>query len=229
MPLALLDDVKRSSISVRDGKARRVNEGRKRRCNVDFIADSVIIEFDRLEEEQRENIWYSQDEYDTIKSRNSLLVRMMKSGQFIEGEDHSFRGLEHKLKAGFLQRRANKFNALNAVLEEQDRQYNRSVSDPDIIANAYRSVVDNARETACLIALRDSEKSYAYTYNELQASAPLSDIALDSNNKPEDIATDADTVCSDVLTRKKSKFRSLFKGFSRRLLEHDKMSRRSSV
>jgi len=87
-----------------------------RRRSVDFVKPSAVVEIEKLNEEDRDQIWYSRDEYDIIKARNSLIVKMMKKGSFVENDEHSFRGLEHKLKEGFKQRRDNKFNALNCVL-----------------------------------------------------------------------------------------------------------------
>ena len=87
-----------------------------RQRSVDFTEDSTIVEIEKLDAIERDRVWYSKDEYDIIKSRNSLIVKMMKKGNFTENDEHSFRGLEHKLRDGFKQRRDNKFSALNCVL-----------------------------------------------------------------------------------------------------------------
>jgi len=134
----------------------------RRRHSVDFkpaAEPEQVKEVERVDDEARSMCWYSKDEYDIIKARNSLIVKMMKTGHFRESDDHSFRGLEHKLKQGFKQRRANKFNALNAVLEEQDRQMSMGVAEPEKIARKYRRVSLNAAETAFVVGQRDAEES----------------------------------------------------------------------
>lgn len=112
-----------------------------------------------------EEIWYSRDEYDEVKTRNSYIVRLIKAGEFEENEEFSCRGLEHKLKEVFRQRRANKFNALNAVLEEQDRQINRGITDDVLISSAYQTVSVKCQESANTIAFRDYRFSYNYDPN----------------------------------------------------------------
>lgn len=142
MPVAT-DDASTSSFSVGNEKGQheplqRPGRKIKRRHSVDFVISSPQVEeFDRVAEEDVQKLWYSRDEYDIIKARNSLIVKMVKLGEFEEGEDHSARGLEHKLRDGSRQRKANKYNALNAVLIEQDRQYNRGTMEPKKIAKAY--------------------------------------------------------------------------------------------
>jgi hypothetical protein len=125
-------------------------------------------------EEEQEEVWYNRDEYDIIKARNALIVQMMKGGTFEESEEHTFRGLEHKLKEGYKKRRANKFNALNAVLEEQDSQYAKGRTDPDSIAEAYRLVSLDAKEKAFLLGSRDAEDSYCFDEASLSFSSSSS-------------------------------------------------------
>lgn len=134
------------------------------------IPQTSVFEYDGPTEEEQVEVWYSRDEYDIIKARNNLIIKMMKGGTFKESDEHTFRGLEHKLKDGFKRRRANKFNALNAVLEEQDTQFAKGRADPDSIAEAYRLVSLSAKETAFLLGSRDAEESYCYAASPRQRS-----------------------------------------------------------
>jgi len=225
-PVALSDEYSTtSSFSVIDRKPGKIS----RRRSVDFVLDSKVLEYDAPTEEEREEMWYNRDEYDIIKARNSLIVKMMKCGSFQESEEHTFRGLEHKLKDGFKQRRTNKFNALNAVLEEQDRQYGRGFSDPDSIAEAYRLVSLCAKEKAFVLGSCDSQESYCFLGSKLRTRKTLSDLLQDDEEEelPEDDETDLDTVCSESTTKKKNRIRSMFHAVSRK--RKDQMSRRSSM
>jgi hypothetical protein len=228
------DELSSSSFSVRDAKKPQ-NTGTKpkmrRRHSVDFVGGHKVLEIDKPEEEIKQDIWYNREEYDIIKARNSLIVKMMKTGSFRESDEHTFRGLEHKLKDGFKQRRSNKFAALNAVLEEQDRQMSRSTSNPDVIAEAYRRVSLNARETAFAIGLRDTEESMTFI------ERPVGDITgktinVDpSENEDEEDLTDIDTACSEESTAKRNRLRRLFSTVSRKreVRMGQRMSRRSSM
>lgn len=174
----------------------------RRRHSVDFkpTSEPEVREVEKLDPECRTVCWYSKDEYEIIKARNSLIVKMMKTGHFKESDDHSFRGLEHKLKEGFKQRRANKFNALNAVLEEQDRQVAVGVLEPEKIARQYRRVSLNAAETALVVGMRDAEESLAYKPQPSHEENDCSEMTPSLQNCDDsygNISTDVDTISSE--------------------------------
>lgn len=224
MPAAIHDELSSSSFTVADGGKRSSEMGKpkiRRRHSVDFKNGHSSFEIDKPDEMEALDIWYTRQEYDIMKARNSLIVKMMKSGKFCETEEHSFRGLEHKLKGGFKQRRSNKFGALNAVLEEQDRQFNRNFNKPEIIAEAYRRVSLNARENAFVIGQRDAEGSYAFKDPQPRGSLgrhlSATSAANDSDGEdPEDDLTDIMSVYSEDTTAKKNRLRRLFSGVSRK-------------
>ena len=159
-PVAQLDDISTASFSVgglskdsSEGTGRRV----QRRRSVGFSGEAVVVhEVDKVSNEIQHDVWFTKDEYDIIKARNSLIVKMKKAGQFKESEDHTFRGLEHKLKSGFKARRAAKYNALNAVLEAQEHQIRKGEDFPELIREAYLEIAKQARELALEIGEQDA-------------------------------------------------------------------------
>jgi hypothetical protein len=160
-----------------------------------------VHEFDRADEDLRHDIWYTPDEYDIIKARNSLLVKMARAGSFSESDEHTFRGLEHKLREGHRQRRANKFSALNAVLEEQDRQCAVGRVDSHGIASAYVRATRGARERAFHYGLRDAEESAGGGHGDGAAAAASSSSASASaavikGDEEASEVSDLDTTCS---------------------------------
>ena len=208
----------------------------RRRHSVDFKPADQEVEvqdFEKLGEDARTLCWYSRDEYDIIKARNSLIVKMMKTGHFRESDEHSFRGLEHKLKQGFKQRRANKFNALSAVLEEQDRQMAIGIVEPETIAKKYRRVSLNAAETAFVIGVRDAEESLSYrpsqpvedAYSDITPSVQCDD-CYDGNDA--DIIASEDSCTSDV-SQAREQVRGLFVAASILKRRDGRMHRRSSM
>jgi hypothetical protein len=234
-PDGIHDEQSSSSFSVKSARKSEVNGGKtkmRRRHSVDFKSGHEVLEIDKPEEDMKEEIWYSRDEYDIIKARNSLIVKMMKTGSFIESEEHSFRGLEHKLRDGFKQRRSNKFAALNAVLEEQDRQFNRNLSNPEVIAEAYRSISSNAKETAFAIGQSDTEKSLSYEATNGDITGATINVDPSENDADEEDLTDIDTVCSEESSAKRNRLRRLFSSVSRKREERmskGKQSRRGSM
>jgi hypothetical protein len=230
------DELSSSSFSVRDAKKPEdtgTKHKMRRRHSVDFIGGHKVLEIDKPHEDSKQDIWYNREEYDIIKARNSLIVKMMKTGSFRESDEHTFRGLEHKLKDGFKQRRSNKFAALNAVLEEQDRQMSRNQSSPTVIADAYRRVSLNARETAFAIGLRDTEESLTFVERPIGEITGKTINVDPSENEDEDDLTecDVDTACSEESTAKRNRLMRLFSNVSRKreVRKGQRMSRRSSM
>lgn len=220
-PIAMCDDQTTSSFSVNYEKDVGKQDCRRSLLDghrVSFHTSHQVFEFDKLETESHPECWYSREEYEMIKARNSLIVKMFKVGKFSEGDEHSFRGLEHKLKEGFKKRRENKFNGLNAVLDEQDRQFNHGILNPDGISEVYRRVTMNSRETAFVIALRDAEGSYSYRSPEQVGY--ISDLSINCE--------DDTTVASDASSRRYN-LKSLFQGINLKRKEDHKMLRRTSV
>jgi hypothetical protein len=213
-----------------DESALKKSFNLQRRHNVDFLPDSQVrvIEFEANDEMYKDSVWYSRDEYDIIKARNQLIVKMMKTGHFRESEDHTIRGLEHKLKEGFRARRENKFNALNAVLEEQDRQIARGNVDATVIAEKYRQVCFGAAEMAGILAMKDAEESYCYTPPQLHTlsstssyeSPPQLVTEADEDDSVDDDETDTVSQSTEKLNQDKimnnnTKLHTLFSGASR--------------
>lgn len=214
---AIKGDAPNDEIKV-DEKQTEVCKRLPRRHSVDFVQESTVIEFEKPDEKVKQDIWYSRDEYDIIRARNSLIVKMMKSGSFEENDEHSFRGLEHKLQDGCQQRRTNKYNALNAVLEEQDRQYSRGLVDNENIAQKYHRAAMSAREFAFYLGLKDAEKSYC-------RGPPKRDVyvAIDDNST----ISDLDSKCSENTEQKKTRVARLFRSIS--MVKKDKNLRRASM
>lgn len=124
---------------------------------VGFVETVAVAEFRMYSPSMHENIWYSKDEYDMIKSRNSFIVSMVKQGAFKESEKHAFRGLEYKLREGYKQRKWNKITSIFAVLNEQEKQISQNTRNPEAIADVYRDATKIARESARINGEKDSK------------------------------------------------------------------------
>jgi hypothetical protein len=181
--------------------------------------------------EMTKDIWYSRDEYDIIKARNSLIIKMMKTGNFEESNEHSFRGLEHKLKHGFKQRRSNKFAALNAVLEEQDRQMSHGINDQNIIAEKYSRVSLNAKETAFVTACRDVAESLNWAGVTITSeNGALSNLTIEVVNQHEDDVSDMGSLISHDSEKQEEKLRLIFDRVNgKREIRMTSMQRRASA
>lgn len=224
----------------RKSSTKRSDRRRRQRTTaVKFCNTTITHTVEHLADLPAMDIWYSQDEYAEIKMRNSEIIRLIKSGQFMETSELSCRGLEHKLKEVFRQRRANKFEALNAVLEEQDRQICRGVVDPKKISAAYLTVSARCQAAAFTVALRDYRFSYCYSPEKPPSGYPskskgsksrgLSPYKKDKKEKgklkkqevPDDDESLASTVNNDE--KKKKGARRMLHGAKKRMMRRMSM------
>jgi hypothetical protein len=101
---------------------------------------------------------YDADDLERIKMTDVMnTLSMMKGGLQIPEENpwYCCRGLESRTREGSARRRANRFNAWNAVLDEQDLQWEEDICDPQAISNAYATLSHDCHEAAVMIAIQD--------------------------------------------------------------------------
>jgi hypothetical protein len=81
-----------------------------------------------------------------MKRSRLVLVKMMENGKY--NEDHPnlcLRGLECKTKEGRRRRNLHRNAAIDAVLEEQDYQFQRGVQETDAIAHISEMYTQQSR------------------------------------------------------------------------------------
>jgi len=82
-------------------------------------------EFDMWEPELVAVIWFTHDEYDEMKANFEFTVFMLDAGcpEKVEDDEHTCRGLEKRSEEGAWCRYERKRDYYNAVLDEQERQW----------------------------------------------------------------------------------------------------------
>ena len=82
---------------------------------------------------------------------------MMKAGKITDQDGSTFcaRGLEYRTPSGAQHRQLNKINAWDAVLDEQDRQWQEGVCDADALAQVYIASSSHCLKSARQIAMND--------------------------------------------------------------------------
>ena len=97
-----------------------------------------IEHIDDKDEAEIRATWYRKEEYRKIRSSMADTVRKISSGKFSGDSDaHCARGLEFRTPYGSQLRKKNKLEALVAVLDEQDRQFDEGCLDEELLARAY--------------------------------------------------------------------------------------------
>mmetsp|Transcript_19542 Transcript_19542/g.47177 ORF Transcript_19542/g.47177 Transcript_19542/m.47177 type:complete len:389 (+) Transcript_19542:396-1562(+) len=114
-----------------------------------------------LTPEDYEAMWYSKDEFRRMK-KEDIIPTVKKMAKRIpldfENLGEEPRGLEHKTPRGSRDRENNRDDAMDAVLDEQERQWNvNAVPNVDNIAKKYRQHSAHCQMNAYLLAQKDAE------------------------------------------------------------------------
>mmetsp|Transcript_16568 Transcript_16568/g.25734 ORF Transcript_16568/g.25734 Transcript_16568/m.25734 type:complete len:250 (+) Transcript_16568:187-936(+) len=117
-----------------------------------------VYHFNDMTDEEMANTWYTHEEYQKIRASYHDIVRRMTSfDPRIDNEIESTRGLEHKTKEGSRRRKANKIGAIDAVLQEQDRQLLNGTRSTLAIASVYIREAQRAKESAKVKGVADAD------------------------------------------------------------------------
>lgn len=125
-----------------------------------------ITHLDDIPEEEVNATWYDGNEYAEIKQSYQLTIFMMEAGEQLNVEEHTSRGLEYRTQEGAWARYENKRDAYNAVLDEQDRQWQADQDDEEKI-----SIIYLEHSTKCAVAAVERAKA-----DEAEALAILQSI-----------------------------------------------------
>ena len=113
---------------------------------------------DQYTGEEIDACWVSKEEFKQIRSDIKFAAGLVANGSLDQDtEQHCQRGLEYQTTVGSLRRNRLQIAAFEAVLDEQDMQYDQydGVVEPSLIAEAYRSISKSAMEKARSIAMKD--------------------------------------------------------------------------
>ena len=120
-----------------------------------------VRKLDKYTKEEKDVIWYTTEEYASIKNRCIQTLKLMSAaadGNFEDCDEYSSRGLECRLKAASKCRKETRAFALNAVFEEQGRQAledDVDAADAELIREVYLSVAASSQQLAHFQGIRD--------------------------------------------------------------------------
>lgn len=105
--------------------------------------------------------WYQKDEMAQMKADMVDTVRSMLRGELEHDSDEQcMRGLESRTRIGANKRQENKLRALEAVLDEQDREFEAGFIDERAISLVYQRVSLRCRNEAHERGVRDEIEAY---------------------------------------------------------------------
>jgi hypothetical protein len=151
-----------STVVDKSGKSKKRGKGPK---GVKFVEERNevyhITHLDDIPEDEVNATWYDGGEYSEIKQAYQLTIFMMEAGEKLSPEEHTSRGLEYRTQEGAWARYENKRDAYNAVLDEQDRQWQADTDDDEKISIIYLEHSSKCAKSAAARAKADEEEAMA--------------------------------------------------------------------
>lgn len=128
-----------------------------------------------------------------IRDTYSLTVRIMMTVPcFDESEEHCPRGLEYRTPTGSQKRQANKWAAIEAVLDEQHRQKIEGISDDEHLSQVYKQATPHCQQEAVERGLADAEcvakLSSCHTETSLRKSPHRKSLSVMQNSSARRLA-----------------------------------------
>jgi hypothetical protein len=148
-----------------------------------------IPHIDDISEKIIHDVWFSKRDFEEMKKSFSQTLRAMSQYESdLDNEEHCFRGLEYRTREGELERRRNKWNALNAVLDEQDRQKSLGIGNDKLLCQIYKTESNMCQQQALLLGKKDEMVAKAVYFEIEQDKMNMYDTSIDSECSEEDFA-----------------------------------------
>jgi hypothetical protein len=136
-----------------------------------FVRETLHI--DDYEPHEVVATWYQKDEIAMIKEDMVATVRSKLRGELEnDTEEYCLRGLEVRTRVEAYKRKENKLRALEAVLDEQDGQFNAGFINERVISLVYQRVSLRCRKEAYERGIRDEIDAYGRDRNATGCIAP---------------------------------------------------------
>lgn len=121
------------------------------------VQSQFVHSLDEYTEAEFNACWYSEKEYSKIEKRIMKERKLLEQGKVFKDKKYCSRGLESY--QAYICRKQNYGNAMQSVLDEQDRQIESDEYNHESIAQAYRNVSSSCHMWAAAIGLRDQKEA----------------------------------------------------------------------
>jgi hypothetical protein len=124
----------------------------------DAVLGIDTLHVNNYTDEEVFNTWFTQREYKEMKREIKVTVAMIENkSNFAEGVNFSSRGLEDKTADTIVQKVEHRYFAMDAVLDEQDRQQDAGICDPHKLSLVYTEYSFISHMAAFLMAATDEK------------------------------------------------------------------------
>jgi len=137
--------------------------GQKRKIRFhERVQFKTIRHVSEFTDDEISNGWYDKDDFNRMSENVSDIAQLIADGEtMLDGEELCTRGLEHIVEEELADYRAEKMiNSIDAVLDEQEEQWDEGKEEPGLIAELYAEYAKPLLKEAHLIGLKDAEQGY---------------------------------------------------------------------
>jgi hypothetical protein len=142
---------------------KRAASSTKRRRSVRFAPPFDLTEERlpsvELTEKDVETLWFSKEEFRLMKKSYAFIVRLIEGKQGREDDEMCSRGLETKTRLGARRRQQQIEGSVDAVLFEQEKQWEENIYSTRRLAEVYRQYTAQCSMTAYLVAQKDAQET----------------------------------------------------------------------
>jgi hypothetical protein len=124
-----------------------------------FIRETLHI--NNYKSDEKKKVWYQKNEQALMRMERKCSIRLMIQGALLTDSDtQTSRGLEFRSREGAVKRQENRLNALAAVLDEQESQFDMGLQNDEPISLAYQRVSWKCKKEAFILAKLDSKEAH---------------------------------------------------------------------
>ena len=139
--------------------------GKRQKRKIRFherVQFKTIRHVSEFTDDEISNGWYDKDDFNRMSENVSDIAQLIEDGETtLDGEELCTRGLEHIVEEELADYRAEKMiNSIDAVLDEQEEQWDEGKEEPGLIAELYAEYAKPLLKEAHLIGLKDAEQGY---------------------------------------------------------------------
>lgn len=172
--------------SVVKGAFKTIHSKPRRRVHFkESVSVRPITHVNNMSDDDIRNGWFTKGEFVQMKRSMAVTVKMLSAGIY-QGDDdeHCARGLEYRTRVGNNKRKENKVNALDAVLDEQDRQHACGVLDDEGLRQVFLNTNLHCRLAALEKGVQDQEVA---RFLQLDSQDDEDDLVDESSSSDDDM------------------------------------------
>jgi hypothetical protein len=162
--------------------------GKRHRRKIRFherVQFKTIPHVSEFSDDEIKHGWYDKDDFNRMSENVSDIAKLIADGETtLDGEELCTRGLEHIVEEELADYRAEKMiNSIDAVLDEQEEQWDEGKEEPRLIAELYAEYAKPLLQEAHMIGLKDAEQGYK-SWDELLNEKQYQKLAIKQNTSP---------------------------------------------